>query len=121
MPLAGGGLDQLAISCVYSPLAQSHRSNVSQRIAPVHMHIDDLFHAPVNRVEAFAEMQVHLYRHDVRLQDYFLALQSDVLTTPRLSSCDLRSSNSLLASAIQSVDGIGRLRRRQKIKTDILF
>jgi hypothetical protein len=44
-----------------------------------------------------------------------------VLTTPRLSSSDLRSSNSLLASAIQSVDGIGRLRRRQKIKTDIVF
>ena len=35
------------------------------------MDIDDLFHSPADRIAAFAEMQLHLYRHDASLQDYF--------------------------------------------------
>ena len=45
------------------------------------MDIHDLFQSPASRIAAFAEMQLHLYRHDVRLQDYFEPLQLDTLTS----------------------------------------
>jgi two-component sensor histidine kinase len=50
------------------------------------MYVDDLFHSAAGRIAAFAEMQLHLYRHDISLQDYFEALQLDTLTSPRAHS-----------------------------------
>src|ERR1700678_4373117 len=85
------------------------------------MYIDDLFHSPVDRIAAFAQAEVQLYRHDVSLQDYFLALQLDTLTSPRLTSGDLHATNTLIKSAVQSIGSVGRLRARRKIKTDVLF
>jgi hypothetical protein len=85
------------------------------------MQIDDLFRSPVDRIAAFARAQIHLYRQDVSLQDYFLALQLDTLTTPRLTSGDLHATNRLITSAVQSIDSVSRLRARRKIKTDVLF
>jgi hypothetical protein len=85
------------------------------------MYIDDLFHSSVDRIAAFAQAQVQLYRHDASLQDYFLALQLDTLTKPRLTSSDLHASNGLIKSTIQSIGSVSRLRARRKIKTDVLF
>jgi hypothetical protein len=90
-------------------------------MVPIPMYIDDLFRAPVDRVAAFARAQVHLYRHDVSLQDYFMALQTDTLTKPRLTSSDLHATNGLIKSTIQSFGRVGRLRARRKIKAEVLF
>ena len=65
------------------------------------MDIHDLFQSPASRIAAFAEMQLHLYRHDVRLQDYFEPLQLDTLTTARAKSGDRRDFNRFLAWAVQ--------------------
>ena len=85
------------------------------------MHIDDLFHSPGGRIEAFSEMQLHLYRHDVSLQDYFLPLQSDTLTSPRAHPGDQRTANRLTTWAMRGADTISQPRPRRKIKTDVLF
>lgn len=85
------------------------------------MDIHDLFQSPASRIAAFAEMQLHLYRHDVRLQDYFEPLQLDTLTTARAKSGDRRDFNRFLAWAVQGADKISGLRSRRKIKTDVLF
>jgi hypothetical protein len=85
------------------------------------MYIDDLFPSPSDRIRKFAEMQVHLYRHDVRLQDYFLALQLDRLTSPRITSANLRPSNGVMSSAVRRANKISRTWSRRKIKADVLF
>jgi hypothetical protein len=85
------------------------------------MDLEGLFHSPVDRIAAFAQMQAHLYRHDESLQDYFLALQNGTLEVPGLSSADQGSGSVLIESAIQGVGTVSRLRRRRKIKTDVLF
>ncbi|MGD0222970.1 MAG: hypothetical protein ABSF71_11585 [Terriglobia bacterium] len=85
------------------------------------MDIHDLFQSPGSRIAAFAEMQLHLYRHDVRLQDYFEPLQLDTLTTARARSGDRRAFNRPLTWAVRAADKIGRRRSRRKIKTDVLF
>jgi hypothetical protein len=85
------------------------------------MDIDDLFHSPVGRIAAFSQMQLHLYRHDIGLQDYFEPLQLDTLTSPRVSSRDRRASNRLIAWAIHGADKFSQFRPRRKIKTDVLF
>jgi len=88
---------------------------------PAHMNIHDLFHSQGNRVAAFAEMQLHLYRHDVTLQDYFLPLQQGTLTSPRIASRVRSASNRLFGWAIQGADWGSQLRPRRKIKADVLF
>ena len=85
------------------------------------MDIDDLFHSPVGRIAAFSQMQLHLYRHDISLQDYFVALQLDTLTSPRVNSRDQRASSRLITWAIHGADKLSQLRPRRKIKTDVLF
>ena len=40
------------------------------------MDIHDLFHSSKDSIAKFAETQVHLYRHDVSLQNYFHALDA---------------------------------------------
>ena len=85
------------------------------------MEIHNLFHSPKKRIEEFSEMQVHLYRHDIKLQDYFLQLQMDTLTSLRATSDDRRATNPMAKWAIGVADRISQIRRPQKIKTEILF
>lgn len=85
------------------------------------MYIDDLFHSPVGRIAAFAEMQLHLYRHDTSLQDYFEALQSDTQISPRVQARDLCASNRLISWAIRGADKVSQIHPRRKIKADVLF
>jgi len=86
------------------------------------MYIDDLFRSPVSRVAAFSEMQVHLYRHDVSLQDYFLALQVATLGDPRTNSGTHRGNYRRLRTwIIREVDKVSRFRSRRKIKADVLL
>jgi hypothetical protein len=86
------------------------------------MGISDLFHSPKgSRVAAFAEMQLHLYRQDVSLQDYFMMLQVDTLNSDRVHSCDQNTSRRLITGAIYAADRVSRFRPRRTIKTDVLF
>jgi hypothetical protein len=83
------------------------------------MHIDDLFHSPSGRIAAFSQMQVHLYRHDVSLQDYFEPLQLDTLASPRVSP--RRAYTRPGDWAIYGAHKFSSLGPRRKIKTDVLF
>lgn len=85
------------------------------------MHIDDLFHSQSSQIKAFSEMQLHLYRNDVSLQDYFMMLQLDTLISPRANSRDQRTSRRLINWAIRGADKFSQFRPRRKIKTDVLF
>jgi hypothetical protein len=83
------------------------------------MDIDDLFHSPSDCIARFAEIQVHLYRHDVTLQDYFLALDNEMFGGPRKAARSL--SQSRLAWPRKIVDRAAQLRGKRKFKADILF
>lgn len=86
------------------------------------MDLNGLFQSPAKHVAAFAEMQVHLYRHDKSLQDYFAPLQLDMLTRRRRDHADAqRSSRALISWAIQGADRISQLGPRERIKADVLF
>jgi len=85
------------------------------------MNIDDLFHSPLDRIKAFSEMQLHLYRHDISLQDYFLPLHLDTLTRPRLNSGYQRATSRFFTWGIYGADKLSQLRPRQRIKADVLF
>src|SRR5579864_9468913 len=85
------------------------------------MYIDDLFRSPVGQMAAFSEMQLHLYRHDVTLQDYFQPLQLDTHAAAGAGTRDQRASSRLITMAINAADKISQLRPRRKIKTDVLF
>ena len=85
------------------------------------MHIKDSFHSPSERMTAFAESQLHLYRQDVSLQDYFLPLQNDTLATPRASSSSLRSNGRFRTWAIQGADKVSRFPPHRTIKADLLL
>jgi hypothetical protein len=85
------------------------------------MYIDDLFRSPVDRIAAFSEMQVHLYRHDASLQDYFLPLQFNAMNTAGFNPRDQRASSRLVTLAFHAADKVSLLRPRRKIKTDVLF
>jgi hypothetical protein len=85
------------------------------------MYIDDLFHSPANRIAAFSQMQLHLYRHDVSLQDYFLPIQADTLSSPLVKSSDQRAANRLFTWPILGADKVSQLRPHRKIKIDVLF
>ncbi len=50
-----------------------------------------------------------------------MALQMDMLTSPRLTPSDLDASDGVIRSAIQSIGNVRRLRSRRKIKTDVLY
>jgi len=83
--------------------------------------IHDLFHSPEDRVAKFAEMQVHLYRHDVSLQDYFLALDWAMFDGPRIVPTDRGSINPLVAWSFHAADKTIRIFKPRKLKVDVLF
>ena len=85
------------------------------------MDISDLFHSPRSHIAEFSEMQVHLYRHDIKLQDYFLQLQMNTLINPRATADDRHAANPMAKWAVQVADRISQIRRPQKIRTEILF
>src|SRR3981081_4201817 len=87
----------------------------------VNMDIHDLFRSPGSRLAAFSQIQLHLYQHDVSLQDYFMMLQLDALTSPRVSSRNQGVSRRLINWAIHGPDKVSQFRPRRKIKTDVLF
>jgi hypothetical protein len=85
------------------------------------MDIDDLFHAPQSSIAKFAEMQVHLYRHDVTLQDYFHALDREMFSGPRNSLSVRTPFNSLVARSFRAADKATQVLKSRRFKTDILF
>jgi hypothetical protein len=85
------------------------------------METDDLFHSSSRRIAEFSEIQVRLYRHNIRLQDYFMQLQLGISTSSIVSSRHQRPANPLLGLAIRSAEKFGRLLSRRKYKTDVLF
>ena len=89
--------------------------------APIDMHTGDLFHSPNDRIAAFSKMQLHLYRNDVSLQDYFLPLQLDTLNCARVNSRDLPDSSRLVHWATLGANKVSQLRPRTRVKADVLF
>jgi len=85
------------------------------------MDIDDLFHSPQNNVARLAEMQVHLYRHDVALQDYFRALDNEVFVGSRHAPSVLRATNPRLTWPFRAANKAAQILRSRRFKTDILF
>jgi hypothetical protein len=85
------------------------------------MDIDDFFHAPQSSIAKFAEMQVHLYRHDVSLQDYFHALDREVFSGPRKPLNARAPFNSLVTWSFRAADKTTQVLKSRRFKTDILF
>jgi hypothetical protein len=85
------------------------------------MNIDDLFHAPDGSIAKFAEMQMHLYRHDASLQDYFHALDRNTFSAPRNTFSARVPINSLLTRSFRAADKATQVLKSRRIKTDILF
>lgn len=83
--------------------------------------IDDLFHSPQENISRLAEMQVHLYRHETALQDYFYALDLDVFGRPRDPNEERRRISKLKGWSVQAVSQASRLIRPKRIKTDVLY
>lgn len=94
---------------------------MNARPAPREMNISDLFHSPRHRISEFAEMQLHLYRHDASLQDYFLPLHMETLTSAGPQPGERRAYDRLMTSAIRGADRISRFLQPQKLKADVLF
>lgn len=92
------------------------------RVAASRMDLRDLFQAPDgNGLDAFSQTQLHLYPHDIRLQDYFIMLQSDKFVGPRATSLNRHSVNRYVSWATHAVDRASRLRPRRRIKADVLL
>jgi hypothetical protein len=85
------------------------------------MDIDGLFHSPEDRIAAFSQAQVLLYRHDISLQDYFMQLQMDPLTGLHSRTGDRHPPSQLVSRAIHSANWVSRLGHSKRIKTDVLF
>jgi hypothetical protein len=86
------------------------------------MDISDLFQLPKGSgLVAFAQMQLHLYRQDPGLQDYFMMLQLDTPGDNRVNSNHQGALRRLTTSAIRAADKVSRFRPHRKIKTDVLF
>ncbi len=66
-------------------------------------------------------MQVHLYRHDVSLQNYFQALDIDVFSRARDSISARKSINPFKAWPFHAADKATRIIKSRRIKTDVLF
>jgi hypothetical protein len=97
------------------------RPSPSPRL-PTDMDLHDLFRSPKGSwLEAFAQMQLHLYRHDASLQDYFMMLQSDTFASPRASSRDRRVVSRHIEWAIHAADRVSQFRPRRRIKADVLY
>lgn len=85
------------------------------------MNTEVLFHSPESGIAEFEETQVHLFRQDARLQDYFMQLQLDAEDRSRASSHSLRSRNRLSSWLIEGADKVNRSGKSRRIKTDVLF
>ncbi len=88
---------------------------------PSAIDVHDLFYSPQDGIAKFAEMQVHLYRHDVSLQDYFHALDLNMFYLPGDVPGNRTSVNPLVAWSFHAADRVSQIRRPRKIKTDVLF
>ena len=66
-------------------------------------------------------MQVHLYRHDVTLQDYFRAVDNEVLAGSRNTPGVAKPPKPHLAWPFIAANRVTRSLGSRKIKTDILF
>lgn len=66
-------------------------------------------------------MQVHLYREDASLQDYFLALDLDLFFGAGSVPNGQTSMNSIVAWSLHAADKASRIRKPRRIKTDVLF
>ncbi len=66
-------------------------------------------------------MQVRLYRHNPRLQDYFMQLQLGTLIQPSFGSTARQRAKSLFNLAILGADRVTRLLPRRKYKADVLL
>jgi len=85
------------------------------------MEVDDLFHSSSGRIAEFFERQVHLFRHDIKLRDYFLPLQKDSLTSFDAGSDERRATNPVIRSAVHLADRVSQVHRPQRVKADVLF
>jgi hypothetical protein len=85
------------------------------------MDIHDLFHSPEDTIAKFAEMQVHLYRHDVNLQNYFHALDEGMFYGVRRSPGTRVPINRLLSWPFHGAYKASQVLKPKKVKTDILF
>ncbi len=85
------------------------------------MYVDDLFRLRTDRVAKFAEAQVHLYRHNASLHDYFHALDFNVFYDQNGGSYNPPSVSPLALWSFRAVNNASRIFKPPKIKTDILF
>lgn len=83
--------------------------------------VQDLFRSSEDRIAKFAEMQVHLYRQDASLQDYFLALNLNMFYGGGSIPNGQTPINSLVAWSFHAADKASRIRKPRRIKTDVLF
>jgi hypothetical protein len=85
------------------------------------METDDLFHTLSRRVREFSETQVRLYRHDPRLQQYFMQLQLETLTNAGIGSGKKSLVKPRFIVPVRAVSELTGLFRRRKYKADVLF
>ena len=85
------------------------------------MNIDDLFDSPNDRIQKFAEAQVHLYGSDVSLQDYFHALDLNMFYDQDCVSKDQPSINPVLDWCVRAFTTASGISQPRKLKTDVLF
>lgn len=84
--------------------------------------LDGLFQLPAgSRIADFWKMQLHLYRHDITMQDYFEPLQLDSLRISRLNSRKPPLSDRLIRCGLTGGRKLAHLHAPRKFKTDILF
>src|SRR5580658_4388641 len=88
---------------------------------PGQMDIHDIFRSSQDTIAKFAEMQVHLYRHDVSLQNYFHALDAGMFSGVPSSPSDRAPINPFLALPFHGADKASQILKPRKIKTEVLF
>lgn len=85
------------------------------------MDVHDIFCSTVDTIAKFAEMQVHLYRNDVSLQNYFHALDEGMFYGLRARP-DVRTPLSpLLAWPFHGAYKASQILKPARIKTEVLF
>src|SRR5579859_3347381 len=85
------------------------------------MDTDDLFHTSSRRIQQFAEMQVRLYRHDPRLQQYFMQLQLKMQTPEGAGSRNESPREPRFLFPVRLADTMCAFFSHRRYKADILF
>lgn len=85
------------------------------------MQVQDLFFSSKDTIEKFAEMQVHLYRNDVGLQNYFHALDAGMFYASADRVVKRSPVNRITAWAVHCADKASQSPKPRKFKADILF